>query len=94
VQRGGYGGYYIPQDRFALYFGPEHWFRIRTIPVIVDGYPRFEYGGLSFIMVDPWPEAWAPNWYATDDVYIGYDNGYYLYNRMYPDFPIAVSIVL
>jgi len=21
VQRGGYGGYYIPQDRFSLYFG-------------------------------------------------------------------------
>src|ERR1017187_4833409 len=28
AQRGGYGGYYIPQDRFGLYFGSQHSFRI------------------------------------------------------------------
>jgi hypothetical protein len=55
------------------------------------GYPRFEYGGFSFMIVDPWPEYWAANWYNTDEMYIGYDNGYYLYDRNYPQ--VAVAIV-
>lgn len=94
AQRGGYGGYYIPQASFGLHFGSDHWFRIRTQPVIFDGYPRFQYGGFSFLMVDPWPENWAQDWYAADDVYIGYDNGYYLYNRAYPGEAIAVTVML
>ena len=84
AQRGGYGGYYIPQDRFSLYFGSQHWFRMHSRPTIYMGYPRFSYGGFSFLLVDPWPEYWAENWYDTDDVYIDYDDGYYLYNRRYP----------
>src|ERR1017187_5119004 len=32
AQRGGYGGYYIPQDRFGLYFGSQHSFRIGILP--------------------------------------------------------------
>jgi hypothetical protein len=43
------------------------------------GYPRFQYGGFSFMLVDPWPEYWAEDWYDTDDLYIDYDDGYYLY---------------
>lgn len=93
-QRGGYGGYYIPEASFSLHFGDEHWFRIQSEPVIVDGYPRFQYGGYSFMMVDPWPSDWAPNWYAANDVYVGYDNGYYLYNRAYPGEAIAITVVL
>ena len=61
------------------------------------GYPRFTYGGYSFLLVDPWPEYWADNWYATDDVYIAYDdydNGYYLYNRRYPAIRLAISVAL
>lgn len=56
------------------------------------GYPRFSYGGFSFLLVDP--ENWAPHWHATDDVYIDYSDGYYLYNRSYPGIGLAVSIVL
>jgi hypothetical protein len=93
-ERGGYGGYYIPQDRFGLYFGAGHWFRIQSQPIIVAGYPRFQYGGYSFMMVDPWPSDWAPNWYAIDDVYVGYNNGYYLYNRMHPGEAMAITVVL
>ncbi len=93
-QRGGYGGYYIPEANFSLHFGAEHWFRIQSQPSIVDGYPRFQYGGYSFMIVDPWPAAWAENWYAADDVYVGYDNGYYLYNRAYPGEAIAITVVL
>jgi hypothetical protein len=94
AQRGGYGGYYIPQDRFSLYFGNQHSFRLRTRPVMYMGYPRFEYSGFSFLLVDPWPEYWSENWYDSDDVYIDYDDGYYLYNRRYPQVRLAITIAL
>ena len=93
-QRGGYGGYYIPQQTFGLYFGRQHFFRIRSRPTMYMGYPRFFYGGFSFLLVDPWPEYWSENWYDSDDVYIDYDDGYYLYNRRYPQARLAVTIVL
>jgi hypothetical protein len=95
-QRGGYDGFRIPPDRFRPAFGREHWFRIHNMPmVIVGGWPRFQYGGYWFRLVDPWPESWADNWYMNDDVSIDYvDDGYYLYNRRYPDTPLAVRVYL
>ncbi|MGA7411062.1 MAG: hypothetical protein WBW33_11290, partial [Bryobacteraceae bacterium] len=93
-QRGGYGGYYIPENSYSLYFGTSHYFRLRTQPVMYMGYPRFAYGGYSFMMLDPWPQDWAQNWYDADDLYIDYDNGYYLYNRDYPQERLAVTIIL
>ena len=93
-QRGGYGGYYIPEDRFSLYFGNDHWFRIHSRPTIVGGYPRFQADGFWFMMVDPYPQAWPEDWYATDDVYVGYNDGYYLYNRRDPGVGIALTVVL
>jgi hypothetical protein len=95
-QRGGYRGYRIPDDRFRGSFGPDHGFRIYGQPFqVVGGYPRFQFSGYWFSVVDPWPEYWANNWYDTDDVYITYvDNGYYLYNRRYPSVGIAISISL
>jgi hypothetical protein len=94
VQRGGYGGYYVPQDRFLISFGSQHLFRLNTRPVIYQGYPRFEYGGFSFLMVDPWPEYWPDSWYSADDVYIDYDAGYYLYDRRDPQVRLAITITL
>jgi hypothetical protein len=93
-QRGGYNGYRIPEDRYAGYFGPSHAFRIYSYPVlVVGGYPRFQYGGFAFNIVDPWPEYWSNNWYANDDVYVDYSgDGYYLYNRRYPRDRIAISV--
>jgi hypothetical protein len=93
-QRGGYNGYRIPDDRFRGYFGPTHGFRIEGLPfLVVGGYPRFQYGGYWFSLVDPWPGYWANDWYDTDDVYVTYvDNGYYLFNRRYPTVGIAVNI--
>jgi hypothetical protein len=92
-QRGGYGGYYIPQFSFNLYFGRSHWFRIHSRPIIVGGYPRFRYHGYWFMLVDPWPQDWPENWYATDEVYVGYDNGYYLYDRRDPSVALALTVV-
>ena len=94
ARRGGYGGHYIPRDRFSLSFGNQHWFRMHSRPTMYMGYPRFWYSGFSFLLVDPWPEYWAENWYDTDDVYIDYDEGYYLYNRRSPSIRLAISVVL
>jgi hypothetical protein len=93
-QRGGYHGYRIPDDRFRGYFGPDHGFRIYGLPfLVVGGYPRFQYSGYWFSLVDPWPEYWGNNWYDNDRVYVMYvDNGYYLFNRRYPRTGIAISI--
>jgi len=87
-------GYRIPDDRYRGYFGPDHGFRIYGLPfLVVGGYPRFQYEGYWFSAVDPWPEYWANDWYDTYDVYVTYvDNGYYLFNRRYPNVGIAVSI--
>jgi len=95
-QRGGYNGYRIPNDRYLGHFGPNHGFRIYGRPfLVVGGYPRFQYSGYWFSMVDPWPEYWANDWYDTDDVYVTYiDNGYYLFNRRHPQTGIAINISL
>src|SRR5579859_7386742 len=93
-QRGGYRGYRIPGDRFRGYFGPDHWFRIYSIPVeLYGGRPRFQYGGYWFSFVDPWPEYWSNDWYDNDDVYIDYSgDGYYLYNRRHPGDRVAIRV--
>ena len=95
-QRGGYNGYRIPDDRFRLYFGAGHFFRIGRLPMLfVGGYPRFQYDGYWVTFMDPWPEDWPPTWYETDDIYIDYvDGGYYVYDRNYPGIGIAVLISL
>ncbi len=94
AQRGGYSGYRIPDDRFHGHFGRSHGFRIGGLPfLVVGGYPRFQYQGYWFSIVDPYPESWANNWYDTDSVYVTYaDNGYYLYDSRYPGVGIAISI--
>lgn len=93
-QRGGYNGYRIPDNRFALYFGSSHFFRINRLPMLfVGGYPRFQYDGYWVTFMDPWPENWPPTWYETDNVYIDYSgDGYYLYDPAYPGVAIAVMI--
>jgi hypothetical protein len=93
TQRGGYGGFFVPIERFRLFFGVPHLFRLYTRPIIVEGYPRFWYGGYWWMIVDPWPEFWAANWYDTDDLYIDYSDGYYLYDRRHPGVGLAISVV-
>jgi hypothetical protein len=92
--RGGYSGPRIPDSLHAEAFGPDHSFRIEQFPVmVVGGRPRFQYGGFWFSVVDPWPEYWAEDWYAQDDVYIdALAGGYYLFNRRHPTDRVAVSV--
>jgi hypothetical protein len=93
-QRGGYSGYRIPDDHFRGYYGQNHGFRIYSLPLIVmGGYPRFQFGGYWFSLMDPWPEYWSDNWYENDDLYIDYYNdGYYLYNRRHPGIRLAINV--
>lgn len=95
-QRGGYHGYRIPDNRYNGYFGQGHGFVIFGQPyMVVGGFPRFQYSGYWFSLVDPWPSTWAANWYETDNVYVVYaDNGYYMYNQSYPGVGIAISVSL
>src|ERR1700733_7520935 len=95
-QRGGYNGYRIPANHYNGHFGSSHEFVIFSQPyMVIGGFPRFQYGGYWFSLVDPWPDSWASNWYETDDIYVSYaDNGYYMYDRRYPGVGIAVSVSL
>jgi hypothetical protein len=95
-QRGGYRGYRVPEDRFRGYYGQDHGFRFSNLQVrYVGGHRRFHYGGYWFGLVDPWPEYWDSDWYDNDDVYVDYyGDGYYLYNRRYPNDHIAISFYL
>jgi len=94
--RGGYHGYWIPDYRYRVVFGPRHRFRVDRCPlVVVSGYPRFYYGGYWVTFIDPWPEYWADDWFARDDCYVIYDDdGYYLTNVRHPGVRIAVSFTL
>ena len=93
-QRGGYNGYRIPENNFRGNFGQNHGFHIYRLPLMIaGGYLRFQYGGLWFSVVDPWPEYWSDTWYENDDVYIDYSgDGYYMYNRRYPRDRIAIRV--
>jgi hypothetical protein len=95
AQRGGYGGYRIPEPQFVSRFGYRHPFLIGSRPVIYQGYPRFSCGGYWFLIVDPWPEFWVDDWYLADRVYIDYyGDGYYLVNPRHPGIRVAITVFL
>lgn len=85
----GKGGH-IPDDKFRAQFGRSHTFRAQR-PSVVNGQPTFQYGGYSFVLVDPWPADWA----YTDDCYIDYVDGeYFLFDLLHPGVRIALFVVL
>jgi hypothetical protein len=94
-QRGGYNGYRVPDVYFSSNYGRDHSFHVYGLPFMeVGGYPRFQYGGYWFSVMDPYPEYWGRDWYETDDMYVDYyEGGYYMYDRRFPGRPgIAISI--
>jgi len=81
---------HIPDEQFHAHFGREHTFRIGH-PTVVEGQPRFQYGGYTFVMVDPWPVGWG----YDDMVYVDYIDGvYYLIDPMHPGVQIVVNVIL
>jgi hypothetical protein len=80
----------IPDDRFRANFGRAHVFVINR-PVIVEGVPRFQYGGYWFVIAGAWPAGWA----YTDQVYVDFIDGeYYLLSPVHPGVQIAINVVL
>lgn len=77
-----------PDREFQANFGREHRFHMAR-PTIVEGFPRFEYHGFSFVVEEPWPEYW----YDDDDYYIVHERGTY-YLRNYDDPGVEVQVVL
>jgi flagellar motor protein MotB len=89
AQRTSADNHRIPEDRFRASFGREHVFIINR-PVIVEGHPRFQYGGYWFGFSQPWPVGWA----YTDNVYVDYiDGGYYLYNPFHPGIRVVIIVI-
>jgi hypothetical protein len=78
----------ITEAHFHSNFGHEHVFVINH-PVIVEGSPRFQYGGYWFGYGQPWPVGW----YYTDNVYVDYvDGGYFLYNPVHPGIRLSINL--
>ncbi len=84
------GGGHIPDDQFRAHFGRSHTVVINQ-PVVVEGQPRFQYGGYWFVIADPWPGDWA----YTDQCYIDYVDGeYFLFDLLHPGVRIALFVAM
>lgn len=80
----------IPEERFRASYGREHVFHINRVTV-VEGTPRFVYGGYTFVLIEPWPVGWA----YTDDCYIDdVDGEYFLFDLLHPGVRIAINVFL
>jgi hypothetical protein len=78
----------IPDDKYKANFGKEHRFHIGH-PTVVEGRPRFEYGGYSFFISEAWPTGWS----YDDYVYIVEINGvYYLVDDAHSGVQLALVI--
>lgn len=81
-------GQRIPDDKFRSNFGRQHTFRVQT--TVVEGQPRFQYGGYWFALSNAWPVGWA----YTDDCYVDYIDGeYVLIDLLHPGVQIALIVV-
>jgi hypothetical protein len=91
--RGGYGGAFITQAEYDKHYSVSHNFRIGDQPKMKNGYAHFRHEGDQFVIVDPYPENWNEKWHSSDDVYLDYNQGYYLHNRQHPGSPLAVMVL-
>ena len=87
---GARSGARIPDEKFHSNFGRQHTLVVHKT-TIVEGQPRFQYGGYWFSLVDVWPGDWA----YTDDCYIDYIDGeYFLFDLLHPGMRIALFVVM
>jgi hypothetical protein len=81
---------HIPDKKFHANFGRAHTVVINQ-PVIVEGQPRFQFGGYWFIIADPWPAGWL----YSDQCYIDYVDGeYVLFDLLHPGVSIVLTVVM
>jgi len=79
----------IPDEKFHSQFGRQHTFHVQKT-VVVEGQPRFNYGGYWFALSTPWPQGWA----YTDDVYLDYIDGeYVLIDLLHPGMQLTIVVV-
>lgn len=79
----------IADEHFRTRFGHDHHFAIRHVNM-VEGRPRFAYGGYNFEIAQPWPGGWSYN----DNTYIDYvDGGYFLFDERHPGVRVAVTVL-
>jgi len=78
----------IPDAKFRANFGRQHTVVIHQ-PVIVQGQPRFQFGGYWFIISEPWPAGWA----YTDECYIDFVDGeYVLLDLLHPGMQVVLVV--
>jgi len=78
----------IPEGAFRAHFGSGHEFHMGR-PVAVGAHFGFQFGGVSFGLIQPWPVGWM----YTDAVYVDYFGGsYFLCNRMHPGVRLALNL--
>lgn len=81
---------HIPDDKFHSHFGRQHTFTVKRT-TIIEGRPRFDYGGYSFELVEAWPAEWA----YSDDCYVDYIDGeYFLFDLLHPGIRLAIVVIM
>jgi hypothetical protein len=78
----------IPDDHFRSHFGRDHEFHVSHRSFGGD-HPGFQFGGVSFGLVQPVPVAWA----ETDPLYVDYVGGsYFLCNRLHAGVRVPMDV--
>jgi hypothetical protein len=78
----------IPDAQFSVHFGRGHRFHIGP-PVMVGGFPRFQYSGFWFVLEEPWPGYWG---YGSDFYIVFTDGNYWLCD--YDDPGVEIELVV
>jgi hypothetical protein len=78
----------ISDERFRASFGGGHTFHVSRSD-FNGASRRFEYGGFSWVLINPWPVGWL----YTDSVYLDFVNGgYFLCAPIHPGVYLSINI--
>ena len=78
----------IPDTQFRASFGSGHTFHVSRAD-FSGASRRFQYGGYSWALINPWPVGWL----YTDSVYVDYMNGgYFLCDPVHPGVYLSINI--
>jgi hypothetical protein len=79
----------ISDEKFRASFGMGHTFHVSRSDFNSPS-RRFEYGGFSWALINPWPFGW----HYTDSVYVDFVNGgYFLCAPIHPRVYLAIDIL-